>query len=117
MNTVERVARAIFRAERGYESDMCPVTDMLWPTGEEWRNQAWAQFEPAARAAIEALREPTEDMMKEAWRSQFKFVGASDDEANTLVQMRSEKDLHFDLSRLGWASAIDAALNEGKEET
>lgn len=69
---VERVARAMFEADRGGS----------WDDVRENSKAMWRSF---ARAAIEAMREPTEAMINVGWRS-----------------MNDE--------RLPWEVMIDAAL-------
>lgn len=54
-----------------------------------------------ARAAIEAIREPTEEMMQAACDAAFQPVSLTSEEAY----------------ELGWRSMIDAILNEKEERT
>lgn len=66
---IERVARAILRAEHEYaDPDACygyNCASEFVPGGEggETKPHAWMWFEPHARAAIEAMREPTNPMV------------------------------------------------------
>lgn len=56
MNMIERVARAIC-VDGGFNPD-----EQMPNNGPRWR-----YYEPAARSAIQAMREPTEEMLDASW--------------------------------------------------
>ena len=98
---IERVARAICAAE-GIDPDArrrsAAAIRMMMSDGREWDNSEdlgaeWEEWVPQARAAIEAMREPTPGMRwpmsYAAWHS-----GSGQDIANV------------------WRSGVDAALKE-----
>lgn len=68
----------------------------------------------AARRAIEAMREPTQEMMAAAWTRQYENVGATPDEAVALAQEKLLNEQEVRFLKEGWGSAIDAALSEVK---
>jgi hypothetical protein len=70
---VERVARAICEAERMNPDD---------------KLGGWRHWQDAARAAIEAMREPTEAMRFAVWFDQYKHCGGSDKEAEMLARVK-----------------------------
>jgi len=97
MTMIERVARAIAKREignwtaeeRGYQS-----IDLLVA-------QTWKDWEDAARDAIEAIREPTSDMLNAPAMKNWLW-----NDGNPV----SDGEL-----RDAWQQMIDAALQEGKE--
>ncbi len=56
MSMIERVARAICEAHTITEESKVPL--------EEWVDAVWSSYEPLAKAAIEAMRLPTEAMFE-----------------------------------------------------
>lgn len=66
MKMVERVARALCREAEEMTTQMngeqCWRT-LGFPSLEAWTAAVWPNYVPAARAAIEAMREPTEAMV------------------------------------------------------
>ena len=94
---IERVAKAICLAESRNPMERREMTDgdvdmVFW----EWELRA-----PAAKAAIEAMREPTDGMQKRAERFQ---EDAADAPGNSI-------DLDFDFEWL-WGVVVDEALKE-----
>lgn len=94
---IERVARAIYDAQNGIDGDQ--VGDMLYtdhridgPDAETCRAQVMRVCNYAARAAIAAMREPTEVMIE-----------ASNREWDGRMSYRSSG---------AWQAMIDAALSE-----
>ncbi len=90
MNTVEKVARAIYEADQG-----CAIS---------WADAApgWhSKYEELARDALVTLREPSEAMVKAGNGALAKVI--------TCRQWTNE-------TRLCVAAAIDAALSEGSGE-
>lgn len=96
MTMVERVARAICIAA-GHDPDG-PTCDIFVP-GDPYAHLPWAGFRRQARAAIEALRTPTPEM-----------VEAGD---LAMVGLKSAKP-EYSTFPLGWQAAIDAALNTAR---
>lgn len=92
---IERAARAAWEKER--------QVWRMWEPWEELSDMARGCRIEAQRAAIEAMLEPTEEMMKcskqLAWSDQF----ASDEEAE------------YEYGRYLWQLMIVAALNESAE--
>lgn len=90
---IERVARAILRAEHGgVDADACygyNSAGEFVPGGEGGKTKphAWMWFKNHARAAIAAMREPTKAML-------------------TAADPIEDPDRHDDL----WRAMIDAAL-------
>lgn len=84
MTMIERVARAIAQADTTVNGqfDDTEMGDIFWG---EWKHL----YIPMARAAIEAMREPTDAM-----------VDAMDEHAGTIAP------------QYAYEAAIDAALNE-----
>lgn len=62
MEMVERVAKAIFESD--HTDRLKALGDEPWLKWEELARGMRRHFEYAARAAIEAMREPTEEMIK-----------------------------------------------------
>jgi len=91
---VERVARAIFEAWATEESaastwdDVCQRAKDGYPHAIKWHRMAISE----ARAAIEAMRKPNEDMYEAAWNA--------------------EVSCSYTESAYAWSAMIDAALNE-----
>jgi hypothetical protein len=83
---VEHVARAIYNVELNAEGEL-PVNDSDWRAIRTMRG-----ILDRGRAAIEAMREPTEGMVM----------------AMTLVVDPAEGDTLFEITE--WKAAIDAAL-------
>lgn len=93
MTMIEKVARAI------YEEDD-PWHD-AWPWPDLNEQQAGAEvYRRCARVAIEAMREPTVEMVAAFWRQ--KNTGTQD--IGSVGEERSDFD--------AWRAAIDAALSE-----
>lgn len=96
---VERVARALaalqIRVVNRWEKP--PPTDEKVAAGVEY---AWPDFVPQARAAIEAMREPTQLML--------------DASATAIVKEARRQDfaIYFHEMAEGWRAGIDAALSE-----
>lgn len=93
---VERVARAI--AERQF-LDADPEADV---TGRV--DMAWRAFVPHARAAIEAMHEPTPEMADAGWET-FPFSPGS--ETHAMAGGASPTK--------AWGAMIDAALSEAPQ--
>lgn len=85
---LERVAEALWRASRGRGPRWGNVSDVV-------RAGIWY---PAARAAIEAMREPTEEMRHAELRDLDTCAGFLDDYSATQV----------------WQAMISAALGEAE---
>lgn len=90
---IERVARAICRA-----GGKDPDETMIELGGV--RTPMWDAFVPIARAAIEAMREPTEAM-----------VAAMGSDLTDEGEPRAGTQASLELSRAHWRKGIDAALN------
>lgn len=105
---VERVARAIFDAENGLDGDR--VGDMLYgdfridgPV-ENAREETMIVCRMAARAAIEAMREPpvqVTDAMRQAHNIMF-------------VSISWEEQQRYDMA-FKWNAGVDAALKESSQ--
>lgn len=109
MSMIERVAKAIYEGISTVAGgDLPDDWHALGPDHDAAREE-WMRI---ARAAIEALREPTEAMMLAGWTRQFMNVGATLGEAVELANNKlvREEDVRF--LKEGWSSAIDAALDE-----
>lgn len=93
MTPLERAARALARRS------CSPGGEAQFPyvSADEWEEKNWPDHMPAARAVLEAIREPSEGM-REQGAGQL-FGSASDDWG--------------DDARLVWQAMIDAALSEG----
>lgn len=91
MNMVERVARAICGDK---QIDPYPFTNAFYVPTESMQQKAWTWFVKDAKAAIEAMREPTEEMLKAVKNAQ----------------------IYLNMTDEGWKEAhrvmIDAALKE-----
>jgi hypothetical protein len=88
---VERVARALCEA-----NGVDPDTEGPWELGDHEYKIGWKFFESQARAAIEAMREPTLRMKCDGY----------------LVPTGPEPDI--DTAEAIWQAMIDAALSEGE---
>jgi len=82
---IERVARAL-----------CDDTLKRWRSPIGVQSEPWREFIPAARAAIEAMREPTDEMKK---KGQIEFLGYNSDFDPPSVPLVN-----------AWDAMIDAAL-------
>jgi hypothetical protein len=89
MDMVERVARAIHRIE-GEKPNTSPFPDY----SDDWRD-----YTPQARAAIEAMRVPTDEMVK-----------AGEEGINSLPALPG----HY--AEYCWPAMIDAALSPNQKE-
>lgn len=96
MTKLEEVARAI-SIDLGEDPDALDVLIR----GRDGKRPHWEGFESTARAAIEAMREPTEDMLDASW----KLTGES-------REMRAR--VHASVRR-HHAAMIDAILSNTKE--
>ncbi len=85
MDPIEKAARA-----------MCKVVEDAHPTGlsKTWIDECWPAYEPQARAAFEALREPTNAMIK---MGEFNLMGCEGDQCE-------DRALHT------WKTMIDEIL-------
>lgn len=88
---VERVARAICVSEKMNDDDALG---------------GWVHWVDAARAAIEAMREPTEAVHAKLDEMLDTFVGPD----------AERRDIMGVFFIRAWRAAIDASLNTGKEE-
>lgn len=86
---IERVARAI-----GGEENGAPVDE----PGERWRN-----WEPAARAAIAAMRDPTEGMVRAGGATEVAGFDGEDDRNMPIGEYEAEE---------AYRAMIDDALEE-----
>lgn len=101
---VERVALAIKRHQIRPNANLSP-------------DGPWREFElDAARAAIEAMREPTEAMMLAGWAAQYRGVGSTEGEALTLAAEKARSSFDVAFLKAGWAAAIDAARKPTGEQ-
>ncbi len=103
MNMVEKVARAIAHSHgskitgpgRHRASD-----EFAWDASHDYMRQYvdkhWKEHEHAARFAIEAMREPTEDMVQAGW----------------CANNGEDRNLGGDGAKEAWQLMIDAALKE-----
>lgn len=104
---VEKVARAIWRAR---EKQFPERVRRPKPDTFDNASGAWDMVLEQARAAIEAMREPTEEMIEANWSS----IQSVDQELRMRVSLMSSKDAHQIKAKCRWRAMIDAALN-GKE--
>jgi len=88
MTKIEEVALAIYNSK-------WVTANSLADLSYESRDEAIK----AARAAIEAMREPTDGMVKAM-------------EENLFEHLPDARDWTITLAKEGWQSAVDAALNE-----
>ena len=102
MNMIERVARAMARAQLGYDDytanfawDRTPDLPKL---GDPISKLEWMTF---ARAAIEAMREPTEEMLNGSTNAEISHTWSREGEG---ITMDSVADI--------WSEMISAALKE-----
>lgn len=91
MTMVERVARAMATQ---HWHDNC-LWDGPFPSVEQYADDEWTLWETTARAAIAAMREPTEGMVN---------IG------------QNKCDDYLDAAEC-WAAMIDAALSEHQTQT
>lgn len=96
---IERVARALCVAA-GHDPDR---THDIYVEGDPDAGVAWAGYRREARAAIEAMREPTEAMVDAACDVVVGFSGEYDD-YNVYLGSHEFNGV--------WTAAIDAALKE-----
>lgn len=100
---IERVARAICEENVG-ECDTVCFGDSGTVFSEE-RKPRWQWWVPEARAAIEAMKEPTEAMLLAATRAEF---SKSDSEGSWTEWPER------DAVEAAWPAMISAALSEEK---
>ena len=97
MDMIERVAKAIMRAD----TEGNPRFDYEEWTGKEWIGKEWRHYASQAREAIAAMREPTDEMVRQCMvYTQCMDTGHTRDDAEG-----------------AWQAMIDAALNETKSTT
>lgn len=90
MSKVEEVARAIFEEDgTGYPALSVPFEEQSWKVRE--------RYSDLARAAIEAMREPTPGMIEAMNRTRMAIQGG------------------YEVDASPWEAAIDAALSEEGE--
>lgn len=98
MNMVEKVARAIAADEGAYDAD--EMLDLAADATVEGYTDIvpfWVLFASKARAAIEAMREPTEEMKKEGAAKIRNFTAVKSEYPRTTAT---------------WQAMIDAALED-----
>lgn len=94
MNSIiERVALAIWQAR---EATFPPHTRRMKPDEIDWASGEWARIHLQARAAIGAMREPTQQMVMAGGKPDV-YAGAD--------------------YRWAWKAMVDTALNEGRNHT
>lgn len=103
MTMIERVARAIYEAH-GYSYEGRTINELGQPYGE------WRKTVAAAKAAIEAMREPTETMINSQGKSRpdlapTERLGALAEKLNISVRLQAART---------YSEMIDAALQESK---
>lgn len=107
---MERIARALCAA-RGIDSDQC-VFGTGWADedggGTICHRYAWEDELPAARAALEAMRNPTMIMLVASW-SQTQMTSA---EKHMMAQLGTQRGAHFAKTQARWRAMIDAILTE-----
>lgn len=110
MTALERIARALaaqhWRDAGASEEQVLAFADIDWP-----------EFVPDARAALTALREPDEAMMKAAAATEGMRAidGMIALQAARGYPLRTSQDGgDKSILELAWAAAIDAALQEGQ---
>jgi hypothetical protein len=95
---IEKVARAIYEADP--ESGYHPDDRLSFWAGDGYSDEVWNLWRAIARAAIEAMREPTDAM----------------DEAGSAVHEASDTDPHREWNGADidgiWKAMIDEALNQ-----
>ena len=89
MSMIERVAKAIYDADHAYELKNYPNT-FTWEKTRDAYSDTAADYRARARAAVEAMREPTEAMA-------ICLAGYEESDEEKVE---------------GWNAAIDAALSE-----
>lgn len=104
---VERVARAIALA-RGMDPGGNSVTAFQ---GAPRDCRVWETLVPSARAAIEAMREPTEAMLKAAHQQAYEVVAEEIGDADPALVFVDEEENARTVTRYHRAM-IDAALKE-----
>jgi hypothetical protein len=102
MSTVEKVSRAIARA-RGMDPDATSVTAF---EGAPRACRVWESLIPSARAALTALREPSEGMV-EAGDEAMRKDGLD-------WSLEPGEGLDGVDSRPSWRAMINQALSEGE---
>jgi hypothetical protein len=79
---------------------------------------AWADHERvilrALRIADRLMGEPSEGMIKAAWFSQYKTVGATDEEASKLADLKYESEKHISIP--AYKAMRDQLLREIEQE-
>ncbi|WEK50351.1 MAG: hypothetical protein P0Y66_22360 [Candidatus Kaistia colombiensis] len=101
---IERVAKAIC-----WKHGMNPDVSL----GGDGQNFLWMEYEPAARAAIEAMREPSEGMFQGALAAHVSFLVGDDRSPNDVFTDEAITNARAAFHR-AHVSAIDAALQETK---
>ncbi len=104
MNMVERVAAALYAEGRDNFDDQ-------WPKNFGELSSFWKQaYSEKARAALEAMMEPSEEMKAAGHEAAISHVWTAD--PNTTVERTKEA-----ICRLGYQAMIKAALEEGDTVT
>jgi len=100
-NMIERVARALCRVNNLESRARAGINVMYDSDWLQYENASWKNHENEARAAVDAMREPTEEMVTAGL--------AKVDEPSYMVTRGYIAD--HDL-RIGWRAMIAAALGE-----
>ncbi|GJD41329.1 hypothetical protein OICFNHDK_3812 [Methylobacterium bullatum] len=116
---VERVARAIWDAENSVDGDtigtMIHASDVVQVHGDDKGIPAAMEVcRTIARAAIAAMREPTDEMRYAGWFNRLKFRGETDEAAARMAieKVRDHRQSWEDLS--SYRTSIDAALGNAE---
>lgn len=114
MSMIERVARAILA---GHDWTGPDVDSDRTVSGWEHLTPDWQEaYRKMARAAIEAWRDNlTEPMRYAVWFDQYKFQGATDEEASELALQRVDDPSQLQQDVRAHHAMIDAALSEEGE--
>jgi len=119
MDMIERVAKAIMRAD----TEGNPRFDY-----EEWIGKGWRHYASQARAAIAAMREPTDEMVRQCMDTGHTRDDAcgscADAEAAWQAMAEAALQLYESTGKQSyledakkWVATLDAALNETKSTT
>lgn len=122
---IERVARAMEAVELGYSMGLVGMVDGVRTyrleysdgetlefdnTGDLYAHVAEKRRVTQARAAIEAMREPTEAMLEASW-AHTREVAA---ETRMMAELADPKVSHIYKMRVRHKAMIDAALSEAE---
>jgi hypothetical protein len=87
-----------------------------WNTGgmKAFVSNHFNEIQKALRIADRLMGEPSEGMIKAAWFSQYKTVGATDEEASKLADLKYESEKHISIP--AYKAMRDQLLREIEQE-